>query len=263
MNTAIRKGKVTKQLSLVDGENVVYSRHVIEGFGGKTPLGHHATLAVPEKEGSLRIATSAFRFGMTNPGGSGEPPQRLASGRRFTDLRRVPLAGAGEADLTRFPVRRNSSDLLLLASEPAEKLGGPAWTTAACPEQGYLWFSLKDPAVLPSTVFWIENRGVQGPPWNGRNHCLGLEEVCGYFADGLAPSARPNLLTREGVPTALELSPDRPTAINYIQGVARIPSDFEAVRTVEFAPGAVTFVSTAGGRVTVPVRREFLKSGRL
>ena len=56
-----------KRLSLVQGHNVVYCQHIIEGFAGKTPLGHHATLAVPEKEGSLRVSVSPFRLGMTNP----------------------------------------------------------------------------------------------------------------------------------------------------------------------------------------------------
>ena len=63
--------------------------------------------------------------------------------------------------------------------------------------------------------------------------------------------------------TAVELSAAKPTAVNYIQGVTKIPADFEAVRTLEFAPGQVTFVSTTGKRVTAPVRHEFLKTGKL
>ena len=52
IETKIRKGRVTSELSLVDGQNVVYSRSTIEGFAGRAPLGHHATLAMPEKEGA-------------------------------------------------------------------------------------------------------------------------------------------------------------------------------------------------------------------
>lgn len=269
LETKARPGKVTKQLSLVEGENVVYSRHVIEGFAGKTPLGHHATLAVPEKEGSLRIATSPFRLGMTNPGVFSDPKQgeyqSFEIGKRFTDLRKVPLLwkGAPDADVTRLPARFGFADLLLLASEPAEKLNGPAWTTATNTEQGYLWFSLKDPSVLASTVMWIENHGRHGSPWSGRNRCLGLEDVTAFFADGLVPSTRPNVLTEAGIPTALELSKDHPTAVNYIQGVAKIPAGFDVVKTVRFTPGHATFVSESGKEVTVPVRHEFLKSGKL
>jgi hypothetical protein len=154
-------------------------------------------------------------------------------------------------------------DLVQLFNEPWEVTGGPAWTTATYPKAGYLWFSLKDPAVLASTVFWIENHGRHSHPWNGRNHCLGLEDVTGYFADGLESSTRENTLTKQGVTTAIELRSDKPTSVNYIQGVARIPDGFDVVRTLEFAPGKVTFIATSGQRVTMPVRHEFLKSGKL
>lgn len=49
--------------------------------------------------------------------------------------------------------------------------------------------------------------------------------------------------------------------VNYIQGVVRIPEGFENVKTLEFAPGEVTFVSTTGKRVTAPFRHEFLATG--
>jgi hypothetical protein len=269
IDTKVRKGRVTKELSLVEGENVVYSRHIIEGFAGRVPLGHHATLAMPEKEGAVRIATSAIRFGMTYPGLFSDPKQReyqaLLPGAKWNDLTKVPAAwkGAPDADLTRLPGRYGHADLIQLANEPWAKTGGPAWTTATFTEAGCLWFALKDPAVLNSTVFWMENHGRHGHPWNGRNNCLGLEDVTAYFADGLAASSRENLLTKEGVATAVELSAAKPTEVNYIQGVAKIPAGFENVRTLEFAPGQVTLISTTGQRVTAPVRHEFLKTGKL
>ena len=188
-----------------------------------------------------------------------------AARRRWTDLAKVPVAwkGAPDADLTRLPARQGYADLVQIINQPADKSAGPAWMTATFPDAGYVWFSLKDPAVLPTTLFWIENHGRHGAPWNGRNNCLGLEDVASYFAEGLAGSTQSNLLTAEGVKTALDLKADRPTAINYIQGVARVPEGFECVRTLEFAPGKVTLVATGGQKVTVPVEHEFLQSGRL
>ena len=269
LETKVRTGRVTKELSLVEGQNVVYSRHLIEGFAGRVPLGHHATLAMPEADGAVRIATSAFRFGMTCPSLFSDPKQReyqaLQPGAKWTDLAKVPAAwkGAPDADLTRLPGRYGHADLIQLANESWEKTGGPAWTTATFADGGYVWFALKDPAVLRTTVFWMENHGRHGHPWNGRNNCLGLEDVTAFFADGLAASTRENLLTKEGVDTALALRADQPTAVNYIQGVVKIPAGFENVQSLEFAPGAVTFISTTGKRVTAPVRHEFLKTGRL
>ncbi|MSR66076.1 MAG: hypothetical protein EXS24_01725 [Pedosphaera sp.] len=269
IDTTARKGRVTKELSLVDGHNAVYSRHVISGFAGNVPLGHHATLAMPEKEGAVRLATSAIQFGMTCPGLFSDPKsgeyQSLLPGAKWSDLSKVPLAWKDQpdADLTRLPARRGHADLVQLINEPWEKIGGPAWTTATFQDEGFLWFSLKDPAVLRTTVFWIENRGRHGHPWNGRNNCLGLEDVTAHFADGLSASTRENGLTQAGVETALKLSADKPTAVNYIQGAVKIPAGFENVMALEFAPGTVTFISTTGKRVSAPVRHEFLKTGKL
>lgn len=269
IETKVRKGRVTKELSLVDGQNAVYSRNVIEGFAGRAPLGHHATLAMPEKEGAVRIASSAFRFGMTCPSLFSDPKQReyqaLLPGAKWTDLTKVPVAwkDAPDADLTRLPGRYGYADLIQIANEPWEKTNGPAWTTATFADEGYVWFSLKDPAVLNSTVFWMEYHGRHGHPWNGRNNCLGLEDVTAFFADGLGASTKENVLTKQGVETSVALSADKPTAVNYIQGVVKIPEGFENVKTLEFAPGEVIFVSTTGKRVSAPVRHEFLKTGKL
>ena len=269
IDTQVRRGRVTKELSLIEAQNVIYSRHTIDGFAGRVPLGHHATLAMPDKEGSVRLAASPFRFGMTYPGTFSDPKQReyqsLLPGAKWTTLTKVPATWKGEpdADLTKLPARQGYADLIQLVNEPWEKTNGPAWMTATFTEAGYLWFSLKDPAVLSSTVFWIENHGRHGHPWNGRNNCLGLEDVTAHFADGLAASTRENILSKEGIVTSIELKASQPTTVNYIQGAVKIPDGFEMVKTLEFAPGQVTFVSTTGKRVIVSVRHEFLKTGKL
>ena len=269
IDTKVRKGHVTKELSLVDGQNVVYSRNTIEGFAGRAPLGHHATLAMPEKEGTVRIATSAFRFGMTCPSLFSDPKSReyqaLLPGAKWDDLTKVPVAwkDAPDADLTSLPGRYGYADLVQLANEPWEKTNSPAWTTATFTDAGYVWFSLKDPAVLKTTVFWMENHGRHGHPWNGRNNCLGLEDVTAFFADGLSASIKDNVLTKEGVDTALELSADKPTSVNYIQGVVKVPEGFDVVKSVEFKPGEVIFTSASGKTATAAVRHEFIKTGKL
>jgi len=270
LKTNTPAGMISKKVCLVDGQNVVYSQEVLQGYSGQFSIGHHAILAVPEKEGSLRIATSKIRFGMTSPVLFSNPVNReyqsFAIGKKFSDLRHVPLQwkDAEDADCTSFPARTGFADLLGVFSEPAEKLDhGIAWTTATNQDAGYLWFSMRDPRVLPTTVFWIENHGRHGSPWNGRNRCLGLEDVCSYLNEGMPVSAQPNSVNKEGIPTALELSPDRPTTVNYIQGVVKIPPGFTVVKTVEFGAGAVTFVSAAGQKATAAVHYEFLGSGKL
>jgi len=264
LETKVRPGKVTKRIHLVDGEDVVYTQHVVEGFRGPAPVAHHATLALPETPRSVEIRVSPFRFGRTNPGVFSDPANReyqaLAVNAPFEDLRKVPVRfkDASDADLTAFPDRTGYADLIALANKPDGT--NPAWVTAFNRETKSMWFSLKDPAVLPMTVFWIENRGRHASPWDGRNRCLGLEDVCAYFADGLVPSVTSNALNEQGVKTAHVLSGDEPFVVNYIQGAA--PATAAAGR-IEFGPGAMTVRGEDGTAKTVPVRHEFLKTGKL
>ncbi|MBN1943506.1 MAG: hypothetical protein JW849_09470 [Phycisphaerae bacterium] len=266
MRTKVRPGKVTKTLSLLDGQNVVYSTDVLEGYSGAMPMGHHATLAPRDVEGSLCVTTSAFALGMTCSEPVSDPAtgsyQSLAVGAKFRDLREVPLLfkGAAPADCTRFPARAGYTDILAVYKKPSDE---PAWTAAVDAEAGYLWFSLKDAAVLPATLLWISNRGRHTAPWNGRNLCLGLEDVCGNFAFGLAKSAGANPIKKAGFATAISLSPKAPTAVNYIQGVVRVPRNFGPVKDVRFGKRRVTFVSKNRKTVSAPVCWEFLQAGEL
>ena len=169
---------------------MIYDQNVIEGFAGPTTLAHHATLAMPDQQESVLVATSPCRFGMTNPTPTGDPPggeyQAVAPGRRFKSLEAVPLLSAEPktGDCTRFPTRKGFTDLASIANDPRVS---PAWTAATFTTEGFLWFALKDPAVLPVTVLWMSNHGRHMPPWSGRNACLGLEDVCGLLAEGLVP----------------------------------------------------------------------------
>ncbi len=264
LKTKVRPGKVTKTLAIVEGQNVVYCRHVLKGFSGPMPLGHHATLAVPDAPGTLRVATSPFRLGMTYPTLFSDPAvreyQSLAIGAKFRDLAAVPTLWKDlpTADCTRFPARVGFCDLLAVLKKPGR---APAWTAAVNTVERWLWFSLKDPAILPATALWLSDRGRHGAPWNGRNRCIGLEDVCGYFAEGLAASVKANELTKAGFATSVRLSSRTPTAVNYIQGVVRLPRAFDQVATAQFGKGKVTFVSASGQEATAEVNHGFLATG--
>lgn len=266
MKTTAIPGKTTKNLSLVDGQNVVYSQHVLEGYAGKFPLGHHATLAMPEDPKTVHLATSSYRFGRTYPVPPGNPAAgeyySVDPGKTFDDLTRVPMSWKDPAygNFLDMPDRKGFVDLAAVFHEVSSR---PAWTTAVFEKQEFLWFSLKDSRMLPSLIFWVENHGRHTEPWGGRNNCLGLEDVCAYFAMGLADSVKTNSLNREGVVTAVELTPKLPTRVNYIQGVVRVPRGFLRVREVHFAPGSVTFLSVTGKRVAAAVNHEFITTGTL
>jgi hypothetical protein len=265
MKTRKIPGKITKRIQMVAGQNVLYITHVLEGFGGRTSLGHHATLAPPEEPGGMRISTSPILFGLTDPGAEeygDKEYSALQPGALFRSLSKVPTRWKGEptADCTAFPAREGFCDILQVYAKPGRN---PAWTAAAVPSRGYLWFSLKDPAVLPSTVFWMENHGRHGVPWNGRNLCIGLEEVCGYLATGLAQSTRKNTATEKGGVTATSLSKRKPLLVNVIQGVVRIPRSFDRVKGVRFRSGQLELTSQSGRTVKVTVDHEFIGTGQV
>ena len=265
MTTTVRPGKVTKKLQLVDGQNVVYLSHRVEGFLGLTSFGHHATLAMPEANGVFKISHSPIRFGLTNPTQFSDPAkgeyQQFAIDQRFKSLSEVPsrFKDATNVDVTRLPQKPGYADLLAIF--PEDTGDKPAWLTAVRADEGWLWFAIKDPKVLTSTVFWLENHGRHQLPWFGRNNCVGLEDVTAYFADGLKASAENNSLNKVGIQTAQELKGD--FTVRYIQGVAKLPQGFTEVKTVEFLDGVATFVSPTGQRVALPISYEFLKSGSL
>lgn len=266
MDTVVRKGHVTKKISIVEGQNVLYITHVLGGFEGKIPIGHHAILSVPDKQGSLKVSVGNFDLGMTDPTIIGDPVNReyqsLAIGETFESLEKVPLIWKAPAfgDCSSYPQRTGFTDVLYTFKKPSVQ---PAWTTACNEEEGYLWFAFKNASILPTTAFWIENKGRHGQPWNGRNRCLGLEETCAYCAEGIASSIEPNILTEKGFPTCLELSPDEPTNVYMIQGCARVPENFGKVKDVEFMKNSVHFISETGLRITVKVNYDFIKTGKL
>jgi hypothetical protein len=266
MRTKERPGTITKRLQLKDGENVIYVQHVLEGYGGPTTLGHHATLRGGEEEDRIRISTSPYRLAMTAPKAAdytqGGEYYSLAELEEFDDLEAAPTVWSKHptTDISRFPKRRGFVDIAGLYKGSSEE---PAWLTAQFVDEGWMWFSLKDPRMLPATVFWMENLGRHQAPWDGRNSCLGLEDVCGFFAQGLTESVEDNPVSLRGIPTVVNLHPDAPTVVNYIQGAAAVPQNYDGTERVEFEAGKVRFVSASGATAEAAVEVGFLQSGSL
>ena len=207
LRTKIRPGQVDKRIWLVDGQNTIYSQHVVSGMTGPMNLGHHAMLKFPEAPGSGLVSTSRFLYGQVFPQAFELPENGgyswLKPGAEFKSLERVPALNGGTADLTRYPARRGFEDLVMLVSDADLPF---AWTAVAFPKERYVWFALKDPRILRETIFWLSNGGRHYPPWNSRHvNVMGLEEVTSYFHSGLAESARTNPISKKGFPTCLAL----------------------------------------------------------
>lgn len=267
MENALHSASVKREFYLRDGENIVYDRTTISGLTGAYTMGHHAVLRVPAEEGGLLVSTSKQKFGMTFPTPFGDPAegeyQSLAIHAEFADLSSVPsfFRDFPNADCSRYPARRGFSDLLQIAVD-VEK-GKPAWSAAVNSTEGYLWFSLRDPGLLPSTVLWVENGGRYRPPWNGRNSSLGIEDVCAYFDTGSESSGAANPFSERGIETVHTFKNDVPVSVAYLHGVVRTPTGFTHVRSVRCEDNRVTLADASGKEVSCAVRTGFVFGEKL
>jgi hypothetical protein len=256
-----RTGTVDKTILLVPGHTAVYSQHVISAMDGSMPLGHHPILKV-EPGVTGRVSLSAFQFGQVFPGplecAANGGYSRLKPGARFSTLEHVPQIDGEWADISVYPAREGYEDLVLMASEVSLPF---AWTALTIPEAGYIWFSLKDPRILPSTILWMSNGGRHYPPWNGRHkRVIGMEEVAANFHYGLAESVRENPLNRAGIPTCVRFRPKQPMTVNFIMAVVGIPRDFDIVESIKAAADgkSVQISSASGKEVTTQLNLSFL-----
>jgi len=261
METQVRKGRVEKTIELIPGHCAVYSRHVISGMKGPMSLGHHPILKLPGAN-TGRISTSRFTYGQVFPTAFENPAQGgysiLKPGAKFTSLRRVPRADGLFADLSVYPTREGYEDLAMVAADPTLPF---AWTALVVAEEGYVWFSLKNPRILRSTIFWMSNGGRHYAPWNGRHrHAIGLEEVTADFDNGLAASAGCNPLNRAGVETCVQLNPKKPLSVPYVMAVAAIPRGFDIVKSICSGRDgqSVTLTSQSGKTITAPLNVAFV-----
>lgn len=253
---------VEKILSTRPGHHAVYLEHRISGLDGDYNYGTHPILdlsAIPE--GAGRISVSPFRWASVCPGLFSDPArgesQALKSGAEFTDLRAVPLANGGTCDLTRYPARAGNDDLVMMVNEPANAGQPFAWSAAVL--DGYLWFSLKNPADFPATLFWISNGGRSEPPWNGRHTCrIGIEDVCTYFGLGLDES-RKAPLSALGIPTTRRFRPDETVSLKVVQGAAAVPENFGmVVRIRPVGEKTVAITGESGEEIAIPIDWEFV-----
>ncbi|MEO5714461.1 MAG: hypothetical protein ABIT37_13315 [Luteolibacter sp.] len=262
MVTADSGASVEKIISTREGEHAVYQEHRISGLEGDFSYGNHPILDLSGlPEGTARVSVSPFRWASVFPGAFSNPAdgetQALKEGARFSDLREVPLADGGTTDLTRYPARPGNDDLVMMMSEAATAEQPFAW--AAVVFDGYVWFSLKNAADFPCTLFWMSHGGRTAAPWNGRHvGRIGVEEVCSYFASGVAVSRR-TPLAAEAVPTSRRFHLGETISLRTIHAVALVARDFGmVVKIVPAGDGAVTISGESGAEVTVAVDWRFL-----
>ena len=263
----LQGGTCEATTALLFDQSVIYQRHDLAGLTGPINPGHHATLVFPDVEGAGCLSFSRFRHARTYF----EPParrenrgySRLQPDVEISDLRVVPCVDGSTTDLCRYPARRGFEDIAILCTAPDVEFG---WSTVTLPAEGFVWFALRDPQQLTSTLLWFSNGGRHYPPWNGRHlNVLGVEDMTGFFHAGLAASCRPNPLSERGVRTCLQPDAEGRLSIPYIQGVTRIPAGFDRVASVESGPddSSIRIYAESGALVEVRCQTAFLRTGVL
>lgn len=266
----LQPGLIRKSLAVLEGQSVVYSRHELTGMEGPMCIGHHPNLFIPEEAGQGYLSHAPHRYAHTYIHPTERPEAKgyslLRPDTPIEDLTKVPTITGETADLTRYPARRGFEDIAIVCAAENLALG---WTAFALPALGYVWFSLKDPRVLASSLMWMSNGGRHFPPWSGRNiNTIGLEEITGFFHEGLEASAKKNFLSQMGIPTCVTLAPQRALAVNFIQGVVRIKpefkGDFTHVRSIEpLGEQAIRLTSAEGNTLETAVNLSFIRDGKL
>ncbi len=254
LNGTVAGARVSKILELREGQPLLYQTHRFQGGDIRLPLGHHAMLRAGEP---LNLSFSPWVWGGTPP----EPVETEASGGRssliypqtFEDLRQVRTADGGRADLSTYPVLERSEDILMLVSQEAPL----AWSAVCAPYTGWLWFALKNPAVLQSTVLWLSNGGRDYPPFSGRHtRVIGVEEVTSYFHLGHSASFLPNPVSQQGYATTLQLVPGGTLEVRYAFGLVAVPQGFERLVSLERDDTKLVLQGVQGA-VTVPYDASF------
>lgn len=266
MDLPLQEGSCRATTALLNGHSVVYQRHDLSGLGARLNPGHHATIAFPNVEGAGRLSFSPFIHARTYVESMEQPKNRgyswLKPNVEITDLHKVPCIDGSMTDLCSFPARRGFEDIAIVCANPMLEF---AWSTVTFAQEGYVWFALRDPKLLASTLLWFSNGGRHYAPWNGRHiNVMGIEDITAFFHVGIAASCAPNLLTECGIRTCLEPNTEGGLSIPYIQGVARVPPDFEEVATIEQrTESSIDLIAKSGIAVTTPCELDFVKTGRL
>ena len=256
-------GQITKRVHLVDGQNIIYLQHEITGVQGSFPFGHHPMLRVGDDERVL-IGTSELIAGRTWPWAFEDAASggysSMAVDVEFQTLDEVPsiFSAAPTNAVDEFPTPRGYTDGVVFVQEDID---GFCWTTATYTKEGYVWFSLKDPAMLPQTAVITMNRGRHYHPWDGREVLFALQDVRAYFNGGAVGSRGPNPFSDAGYPTTYEFSATKAVLVNHIQGVAQTPPNFGRVRSVSAGEGTLTLTDEAGTELVVAVAHSFLRDG--
>jgi hypothetical protein len=137
------------------------------------------------------------------------------------------------------------------------------WSAVCCPNEGWLWYSIKNRNILPNTVVWFSNGGRYYSPFSSRHkNVIGIEETVSFFHLGHKASIENNFLNERGFKTYIELNDNKVIEIPYLFGVVKIPSDFEKVKSIDEVKNGIEISDQKGNKVNAKVNLNFIKDNK-
>lgn len=262
MDLSNNSGKVIKSVKISNDEPIIYENNIVSGFEGKIVPGYHPTINLPEKLFSAYLDISKPITGFTLPF-PGENPEKggyslLKSGIQINDISKVPDVYGNNINLNKCPISKGFEDYALFINDPSKDF---TYTAVSFPEEGYLYFQLKNPKVFSNTFFWMSNGGRHYAPWNGRvSSVIGLEEISAFFHYGIKESIDNNFLQEYGSKTFIELQKDKSYEFKIIIGLVSIDKNFIGVENIIRKNDRYISIKGKNGKTTdVPCRVDFVQ----
>ncbi|MGE3874946.1 MAG: hypothetical protein AB7F74_18500, partial [Parvibaculaceae bacterium] len=242
LRETVAGAELTKHLTLCPHHPIVYQRHVFTGGAGAIPVAHHAMIHVPGRA-RLSFSSKASRF--TPARALETDPKRgrsvLLYPQHFSSLDKVRRADGHVSDASHYPFDEGHEDLIIMSETPGAKLG---WSAALAHADGFLFFALKDAAILPHTVLWMSNGGRSYAPWSSRHRAvIGIEEA----------SLDHRLIEdpQDGQ-AGLALDPGRTTTVRYALGAIPAPKAWTAIGDIKLAGDKLTLTDVSGDTHVLP-----------
>lgn len=243
---------IDKRLRLVDEAPLLYQTHRIRDGKGALSVAHHPMVRASE---GGRLFFSPKRAVLTPDAPLEAGRHRLACGASVSDPHAVPAADGGSVDITALPIGERHEDFVTLVEAPGHSLG---WSAVLREAERDIVFVLKDPRVLPVTMFWHSNGGRDHAPWNGRHSgVLGIEDGCAAGADGHRTALADSALSRLGVPTALPLAAGTEHRIAQVIGAVPRPDGWDEIGDIRLDGARLRIEGPGGDAIELPFRDGF------
>ena len=245
LDKAIMGARLTKKLKLADNAPLLYQEHFIDGGAGELTAAHHPMVRFQE---TARLCVSPKQRWLAPDQALDHGRNLLAPGQQSTASNQFPTADGGTVDLTGLPIADAHEDFVTAIEQDRDRLG---WTAIIRHAEDDIVFFLKDPKILPVTMFWHSNAGRDYQPWAGRHrNVLGIEDGCAAGAAGHKAALAGNPIKQLGVPTALALGGH--IRIAHVTGAIRRPHTWQRVAQISIQGDQLSLQGDNGETVSLP-----------